>query len=102
MFVLTVVEDVADYFFLLMMQLPSRSTRSDTLFPYTSLFRPPGWPVSRRRWHASGQRSPGDLRVGPHYEPAALREFRSPTHAPSRTAATVAGDRKSTRLNSSH
>src|SRR3546814_4094170 len=32
-----------------MIRPPPRSTRSDTLFPYTTLFRSPGIPVSRAR-----------------------------------------------------
>src|SRR3546814_6612501 len=32
-----------------MLRLPPRSTRTDTLFPYTTLFRSPG---SHRRWRA--------------------------------------------------
>src|SRR3546814_5156088 len=30
-------------FFLLMIRRPPRSTRTDTLFPYTTLFRSPSW-----------------------------------------------------------
>src|SRR3546814_988491 len=30
-------------FFFLMRRRPPRSTRTDTLFPYTTLFRSPGW-----------------------------------------------------------
>src|SRR3546814_6390719 len=33
-------------FFFLMIRRPPRSTRTDTLFPYTTLFRSSGW----RRW----------------------------------------------------
>src|SRR3546814_9628562 len=42
-------------FFFLMIRRPPRSTRTDTLFPYTTLFRSPGWrtatpaPASTRR-----------------------------------------------------
>src|SRR3546814_1215653 len=32
-----------------MLRRPPRSTRTDTLFPYTTLFRSPG--VNRRRWN---------------------------------------------------
>src|SRR3546814_21052528 len=35
-------------FFFLMIRRPPRSTRTDTLFPYTTLFR--SWPPSRRGW----------------------------------------------------
>src|SRR3546814_16373581 len=36
-------------FFLLMIRRPPRSTRTDTLFPYTTLFRSPGQGVERGR-----------------------------------------------------
>src|SRR3546814_14096806 len=39
-----------DYlFFFLMIRRPPRSTRTDTLFPYTTLFRSPCWAPSHRR-----------------------------------------------------
>src|SRR3546814_1117206 len=39
------------FFFFLMIRRPPRSTRTDTLFPYTTLFRScPGWRGSPRRW----------------------------------------------------
>src|SRR3546814_19740591 len=34
-------------FFFLMIRRPPRSTRTDTLFPYTTLFRSPRWPLRR-------------------------------------------------------
>src|SRR3546814_5494963 len=34
-----VADDVSYYFFFLMIRRPPRSTRTDTLFPYTTLFR---------------------------------------------------------------
>src|SRR6056297_4117719 len=46
------------FFFFLMIRRPPRSTRTDTLFPYTTLFRSPirgqhpaprPWPACRRR-----------------------------------------------------
>src|SRR3546814_15455489 len=37
-------------FFLLMIRLPPRSTRTDTLFPYTTLFRSRDG-FSQSRWH---------------------------------------------------
>src|SRR3546814_20510267 len=97
-------------FFFLMIRRPPRSTRTDTLVPYTSLFRSP-W---RRRRNGEG---PGRLavpparvaaqQVGKRQHPADLLAFeigfdgrnlglRRPV-APRRKQ-----DRKSTRLNSSH
>src|SRR3546814_6621494 len=51
-------------FFFLMIRRPPRSTRTDTLFPYTTLFRsaagdrraPPGAQGRQRREHAPGRR----------------------------------------------
>src|SRR3546814_18812419 len=37
-------------FFFLMIRRPPRSTRTDTLFPYTTLFRSPGTPHSPGLW----------------------------------------------------
>src|SRR3546814_19687463 len=45
-------------FFFLMIRRPPRSTRTDTLFPYTTLFRSPRG-RRRRRWQPDG-RDPGD------------------------------------------
>src|SRR3546814_3268634 len=36
------------FFFFLMIRRPPRSTRTDTLFPYTTLFRSPVSPAERR------------------------------------------------------
>src|SRR3546814_7890721 len=41
------------FFFFLMIRRPPRSTRTDTLFPYTTLFRSsPSPPSSCRRWQS--------------------------------------------------
>src|SRR3546814_8341330 len=37
-------------FFFLMIRRPPRSTRTDTLFPYTTLFRSRSAPAAGRRW----------------------------------------------------
>src|SRR3546814_16365125 len=87
-------------FFFLMIRRPPRSTRTDTLFPYTTLFRSPEEPDE----HGSLRHRAGDRRDA---AVAALR----PAHAAgagSRTGGSRAAhqparrDRKSTRLNSSH
>src|SRR3546814_3379079 len=58
-------------FFFLMIRRPPRSTRTDTLFPYTTLFRSVGdqdpVPDLRQRDIAEAHRAPGRRRVG---EPA--------------------------------
>src|SRR3546814_9800938 len=64
------------FFFLLMIRRPPRSTRTDTLFPYTTLFR--SRPL-RRRWRRAGRR--GGARTGAQYPPpprAARRRRRRP------------------------
>src|SRR3546814_17362540 len=55
-----------DLFFFLMIRRPPRSTRTDTLFPYTTLFRSPGsspsrsgdraWRRACREWRSDRQR----------------------------------------------
>src|SRR3546814_15189997 len=46
-----------DYFFFLMIRRPPRSTRTDTLFPYTTLFR------SHQRDHGDPDHQPRAQRV---------------------------------------
>src|SRR3546814_12644450 len=50
---LTILGVVTTCFFFLMIRRPPRSTRTDTLFPYTTLFRSGTWPQPRAgpRWH---------------------------------------------------
>src|SRR3546814_15731558 len=43
------------FFFFLMLRRPPRSTRTDTLFPYPTLFRSP--PVRYKVWHAPNRRA---------------------------------------------
>src|SRR3546814_19644993 len=90
------------FLFFLMIRRPPRSTRTDTLFPYTTLFRSHSLParqqprsprVGRQRQEITDERPrcrrPGG---GPRPEvtdPVARRRWPGP-------------DRKSTRLNSSH
>src|SRR3546814_18636451 len=78
---------LARFFFVLMIRRPPRSTRTDTLFPYTTLFR-----SVLRRLPGHGQRSLSAALVD-----AELR------HGKGRLCGGLGqGDRKSTRLNSSH
>src|SRR5439155_22238168 len=90
-------------FFFLMLRRPPRST----LFPYTTLFRSngssvvPGFP---KRW-----RTPADRSAAINAAAACMRArilrlagWRSPHHVPRDVEAHASGDRKSTRLNSSH
>src|SRR3546814_6901627 len=94
-----------------MLLLPPRSTRTDTLFPYTSLFRS----SSDRKRH-DGHRSAAGRTPRKHgYEPACWAGFRHGTHEYSARWRSESGrrpdgicrgpvrrgdgDRKSTRLN---
>src|SRR3546814_14351283 len=88
--------------FFLMIRRPPRSTRTDTLFPYTTLFR------SRRRrwrWRRFGERCVAVRRKrferGDHLARAALHQVAT-GHFLGRTLEPAMLDRKSTRLNSSH
>src|SRR3546814_13443332 len=92
-------------FFFLMIRLPPRSTRTDTLFPYTTLFR------SRMgAFTQSGAKNAGPSREGKAgaYAPSAQR-FSDTMHISREykinnlpRPRTRSEDRKSTRLNSSH
>src|SRR3546814_20467277 len=118
-------------FFCLMIRLPPRSTRTDTRFPYTTLFRSGRSDVRGLEHHriAEGERGrrlprrdrdgkiprsdkPDDaerLAIRRHVEPGPRRFERHPVAA-QRLAREIAEDargaqgldRKSTRLNSSH
>src|SRR3546814_8356805 len=52
----------SSYFFFLMIRRPPRSTRTDTLFPYTTLFRSPRMKKRRRPATMSGGSGPGTAR----------------------------------------
>src|SRR3546814_15425312 len=85
--------DTVGCFFFLMLRRPPRSTRTDTLFPYTTLFR------SKVRL--------GDalVAVGYYIVFLALRENKwaaSIIEVRPGQSVIATGDRKSTRLNSSH
>src|SRR3546814_9188099 len=48
-----------------MIRRPPRSTRTDTLFPYTTLFRSGGWTAGRRRFRPQEPASRGPAPQGP-------------------------------------
>src|SRR3546814_20430641 len=50
--------------FFLSLRRPPRSTRTDTLFPYTTLFRSPPYPPSNTR--STSSMPPGNVRPRPH------------------------------------
>src|SRR3546814_11417786 len=96
--------------FCLIIRRPPRSTRTDTLFPYTTLFR------SREGGHANGRLIPGEDEVREHAHGQArgdeahvsgeVRELEPHIGLEPGGAALLRRplprDRKSTRLNSSH
>src|SRR3546814_19572285 len=93
-------------FFFLMIRLPPRSKLTDTLFPYTTLFRSQYFGGAQRRKRVFLVASGGDD-LDPAevlFERAGLLGDSSAGRAPWQEAAHDAGpgDRKSTRLNSSH
>src|SRR3546814_12653088 len=66
------------FFFFLMIRRPPRSTRTDTLFPYTTLFRsrrtPPAQPFGKpqaRAWIAADGATAGGYRDGARSRPSA-------------------------------
>src|SRR3546814_18469111 len=97
------------FFFFLMLRRPPRSTRTDTLFPYTTLFRSAGeklQPLGEAAEH--GQRL-GDVLVRVDAELLEIVVFvlhllilHEGAIFAFRHADGVEQDRKSTRLNSSH
>src|SRR3546814_16364676 len=96
-------------FFFLMIRRPPISTRTDTLFPYTTLFRSRPDEESSGGCNSPGAR-PQDRRDGPcgdglgHYPGRAGEAERPPSleQIIVRWNRAAVPDRKSTRLNSSH
>src|SRR3546814_18700002 len=79
------------YFFFLMIRRPPRSTRTDTLFPYTTLFRSLARTVDLDpQLHQRG----AELRIDDVADRIAAAEYQQLLDR--------RRDRKSTRLNSSH
>src|SRR3546814_11001784 len=82
------------FFFFLMIRRPPRSTRTDTLFPYT---RSSDLPVAELR----GEITAGG--AGADHQAVELQPLATGNAAQRLgSALAVSGDRKSTRLNSSH
>src|SRR3546814_17463121 len=97
------------FFFFLMIRRPPRSTRTDTLFPYTTLFRSNG-SMAGPNMHAGGLLASSqtvsswvsDLGSGLHWATGTADPALS-LFVPLRVGDPLPeSDRKSTRLNSSH
>src|SRR3546814_15188179 len=88
-------------FFLLMIRRPPRSTRTDTLFPYTTLFRSEGYWSTHER--ACVQRIPKGSAFDRSSElPRRIKGAAGPQIDLLLRRHRARIDRKSTRLNSSH
>src|SRR3546814_11660685 len=89
-------------FFFLMIRRPPRSTRTDTLFPYTTLFRSVPLAQGRRRLGCHSALS----RNRPQLVDRNVRELPKGDRHPVKVLVALdefaSLDRKSTRLNSSH
>src|SRR3546814_12186199 len=97
--------DTNNMFFFLRIRRPPRSTRTDTLFPYTTLFRSIGVAAGRETIEVKR------VHLGLHLRQAAERiaQHQRELHPPAVERDAVKArrqhrpvDRKSTRLNSSH
>src|SRR3546814_13375869 len=96
--------------FFLMIRRPPRSTRTDTLFPYTTLFRSLRCPESHLRKSSETLKKIRRSQIGESHllaqEQRPSEKFRSGNLAAKQKLQTSSSrkfeDRKSTRLNSSH
>src|SRR3546814_13259502 len=94
-------------FFFLMIRRPPRSTRTDTLFPYTTPFRSGERlggivHVARRQIEALGPGRRNDVRGVAAQQQRAVPHRREDVAPQRRDRLLQRRDRKSTRLNSSH
>src|SRR3546814_13225541 len=102
------------FFFFLMIRRPPRSTHTDTLFPYTTLFRSalqPACPLARLGQRVAGGQTQGKSNAQVQYPESGHetvswsgnRRAQGPMHQRQENGRGLSGgDRKSTRLNSSH
>src|SRR3546814_16787274 len=80
---------VLSFFFFLMIRRPPRSTRTDTLFPYTTLFRSHSCADIRARYYCGGERVVVGATgaVCPPVSAAPCSAFASPVQAPGASGA---------------
>src|SRR3546814_16840127 len=88
------------FFFFLMIRLPPRSTRTDTLFPYTTLFR--SVVVTEDDPDLAVAIDPGSARRVTDRPIAVVHAVEEHAAVGDHPEVIVRIDRKSTRLNSSH
>src|SRR3546814_17509696 len=95
-------------FFFLMIRRPPRSTRTDTLFPYTTLFRSLGIPTPQIILAERKEKRGSYLVIDGKQRLLSLRQFSASANDKEFSPFKLRGlqmrdeDRKSTRLNSSH
>src|SRR3546814_16354271 len=85
----------------LMIRQPPRSTRTDTLFPYTTLFRSPGARIAQRVGDSPAARARLKDRLAANIA-RRVDHARDQLGRCREIAGNFREDRKSTRLNSSH
>src|SRR3546814_11210591 len=93
------------FFFFLIIRRPPRSTRTDTLFPYTTLFRSIRPKPNECQDEGLESSSEDELFwvAGRDYADATIRDWtKTPKRRRVKFLLVNRGDRKSTRLNSSH
>src|SRR3546814_17180162 len=90
------------FVFLLMIRRPPRSTRTDTLFPYTTLFRSGVEHLEAEDLDAAGGRSRAAADEHQHEHDGHHEAAPAAVVGGGEAAAGHHRDRKSTRLNSSH
>src|SRR3546814_19131731 len=84
-------------FFFLMIRRPPRSTRTDTLFPFTTLFRSPRSHAARTPCSASNAREYWKNRTS-----EIVLSFRHPRHVLSRAAASQRSGRQPIQIGRAH
>src|SRR3546814_11358467 len=91
----------SDFVFFLMIRRPPRSTRTDTLVPYTTLFRSPAYAQDSGIEPLTAAAEEAQRQLRQTFTNLTFEDF-GPAPVRGRIYQAIAGDRKSTRLNSSH
>src|SRR3546814_12665653 len=99
---LVILDGLSIRVFFLMIRRPPRSTRTDTLFPYTTLFRSGQMNARAIHFHRLGVEIDGELAGADHRLRMPLGAADDRMDTGDQLLAVKRLDRKSTRLNSSH